>query len=516
MTQSRTPLHPSSAVSIAVAALAAQGQYGIVTELAREHDVPRKKVYSLRETARAALHQVLSPETTTRPTPPAAPIDSADLHRAILALRVVTPASFRDIEDLAPILFGRKVGYGTIVAIVHEAERRAAELNRTDDYRGVQTIVLDEMFSQGHPVFAGIDPDSGALLLLEPHKTRTGQQWADALGPLAAHQGLAPARVVKDAGSGLALGVQTVWPGIEENDDLFHASYLLGQQQIRLYRRAIKEMTMQMELEAKRARYRKAKKRRSLGQQIRAAKGRTERAIERHDQYERLQRRALAVLELSDRGSGALRTKEEVVRVLTEVAAGLRALGGKQICKVASYLENRAVGLGQYLDELAARLVVARQQLGEEVVAAGVRAYQASLMVHRGGPMWDRAARRSELHDAVEALLEATGRAPDRLLLAFGAVLPVLAGRHRASSSIENLNSVLRPYLVVHKHAGAGFMQLFRFWWNRRKRRWGRFAGTSAHELLTGEVVEDWLTTLGFPPSSAAARRIETSAAAAA
>ena len=36
-----------------------------------------------------------------------------------------------------------------------------------------------------------------------------------------------------------------------------------------------------------------------------------------------------------------------------------------------------------------------------------------------------------------------------------------------------------------------------------RTRRWGRHKGTSAHEQLTGERVEDWLTVLGYPPSAA-------------
>jgi hypothetical protein len=66
-----------------------------------------------------------------------------------------------------------------------------------------------------------------------------------------------------------------------------------------------------------------------------------------------------------------------------------------------------------------------------------------------------------------------------------------LVARHRASGNIENLNSVLRPYLAVQKHAQQGFLNLFRFYWNTRNREWGRHTGTSAHEVLTGEVVPD-------------------------
>ena len=61
MTQPRQPLHPSSAAQIAARALAAQGEYGIVTELAREHSIRRQSVYALRERARAALEAAFTP-----------------------------------------------------------------------------------------------------------------------------------------------------------------------------------------------------------------------------------------------------------------------------------------------------------------------------------------------------------------------------------------------------------------------------------------------------------------------
>jgi len=104
------------------------------------------------------------------------------------------------------------------------------------------------------------------------------------------------------------------------------------------------------------------------------------------------------------------------------------------------------------------------------------------------------------VHAATLNLLAVTGEEPERIKRAFDAVIPELIQRHRASSAIENLNSVLRPYLVVQKHAEQGFLDLFRFYWNTRKREWGRGKGTSAYAQFTGEKVDDWLTLLGFAP----------------
>jgi len=79
----------------------------------------------------------------------------------------------------------------------------------------------------------------------------------------------------------------------------------------------------------------------------------------------------------------------------------------------------------------------------------------------------------------------------------------VLAYRLRASSAIEGFNAALRPHLYVHKGVSDGFLELFRAYYNLKTRRWGRLKATSSHEWVTGEKVDDWLTVLGFPPSSA-------------
>ena len=77
-----------------------------------------------------------------------------------MALRVLAPNAIRPIEDLVPLLYpGVKVSYGTIQHIF-EAEARAARFNAQASL-GVEAGALDE--SQGEPVLAGVDLDSGYL-----------------------------------------------------------------------------------------------------------------------------------------------------------------------------------------------------------------------------------------------------------------------------------------------------------------------------------------------------------------
>lgn len=505
MTQPRHLLHPSSATQLAAIALVAQGEYGVVTDLARDHDIRRQRVYDLRERARRVLEAEFTP---AEPDPPGSftlQVTPADLKRAVVALRVVTPASIRDIVEVLPVLFGTGWSYGKVQSVLCEADQQAASLLGQVDLSAVDNIALDEMFSQGRPVLAGIDLDTQYLFQLEVHSNRSGKTWAESLGRLRDRQALIPMRAVKDAGTGLGAGVRECWPDTEELDDLFHAVYMMGKEAYHLERGAYRALKrVEEDLPCKRARAKTEKERRSIGQQLRKAREHMDSAIERYDTFEALRREAVRVLELTDRGSGRLRTSDEVVEVLTRIGAEMADIGGQRVRKVATYISNRAKGLGKYLDGLAARVqAITEEAGGTEVVEAAVRAYQASLAVSRKGPAWDRKARRQELEDATRHLLDATGRDLERVQRAVGAVMPTLAHRYRASSAVENLNSVLRPYLVVQKHAEQGFLNLFRFYWNTRTRQWGRWKGTSAHESLTGERVEDWLSMLGFPRSGA-------------
>jgi len=509
MTQPRQPLHPSSASQLAAIALVAQGEYGVVTGLAREHGLRRQHVYDLRERARTVLQAAFTPADSRHSGGFILELTPADLARAVVALRVVTPASIRDIVEVLPMLYGKKWSYGKVWGVLNDAEQRASSLLETVDLSGIENIALDEMFSQGRPVLAGIDLDTQYLFQLEVCASRSGATWAQSLGKLRDLQGLHPTRVVKDAGTGLAAGVRQCWPGIEENDDLFHAVYMMGKEAHHLERGAYRAINVVDDLLRRRAKAvrRTEAERRSLGQHLRKARERMAIAIDRYDSFEKLRREAGRVLELTDRGSGRLRTSGEVVAVLTRVSAEMADIGGRRIRQVARYIGNRAKGLGRYLDSLATRLqAVTEEAGGAEVVEAAVRAYQASLEVSRRGPAWDRKARQQELTEATRHLLGTTSRDLERLQRVVGVVMPVLAHRYRASSAIENLNSVLRPYLVVQKHAEQGFLNLFQFYTNTRTRQWGHFKGTSAYESLTGDKVEDWLSMLGFSPGETSQR----------
>lgn len=503
MTRPLSVLPPTSAQQIAIAALARQGQYGVVAGLARDHGIGRRRVYQLRDRGAAALEEEFAEQADADEAADRAftlQVTEADIARTVIALRVVTPSSIRDEVAMLPIIYGTGWSFGKIQAVLVQAEQHAAAFNAQVDLSQITHVALDEMFSQGFPVLGGIDIDAGFLFLLEKCPSRTGAEWTEVLGGLQHDQGFAPRVVVKDAGEAMAKAVGTCFPEAEQRDDLFHALYLMGQVAHHFERRAYATIAQADELERKRRSARSEPERRSLGQQVRIAREHTEGAVARYDRFELARREAQRLLQLTDRGDGRLRAAAEVEVGLARVADAMHELGGRAR-KVATYVRNRAAGLARHFEALRANLdTVAAQIGGQEVVDAVVRAWQASVEVGQGGPWWDRRARRQELDAAVGNLIEKLRRDPERLRDALGAVLPIIARRHRASSAIENLNSVLRPYLVVHKGVQQGFLDLFRFYWNTRIREWGPHKGTSAYEMLTGKRVADWLTLLRYAP----------------
>ena len=130
---------------------------------------------------------------------------------------------------------GVKVSYGAIQQMLVEAEGRAARLNAQSSLDGVQAGALDEMFSQGEPVLAGVDLDSGSLFGLSLSATRDAGAWAELLR---AGQGLSLSVGVKDAARGIAAGVAEVFPCAEQRDDCFHVLYEMNKVRRKLERRA--------------------------------------------------------------------------------------------------------------------------------------------------------------------------------------------------------------------------------------------------------------------------------------
>ena len=383
---------------------------------------------------------------------------------------------------------------------------KAAQWNAQADLSMIRAAALDELFSQGSPVLAGIDLDSGYLLSLQVCADRSAQSWAEVL-EVARDQGLALEVVVKDAALGIAAGVSAVFPDAEQRDDCFHARYEVNKVVYRLERQAYASIESEHETFKRLAKTRcsKVKLRRQREREHRQARRQMDRAIERYEcaasAAEQLQR-ALSWVDLD---SGQLRTAEQLQADTESVAQRFQTIDRDDGRKLSRYLHNRAPGLAAYGAELYAQLHTLAEQYtlpGVSLAAVMVQLLDQLNTRRHTGRSRDAQRHQQRLHllGAYQHLIQCLG--DERAVELVQHVQHLWQQRHRASSAIEGFNSSLRPYLHVHKRVTQGFLDLYRAYFNVRTRRWGRHRGTSAHQQLHHrEPIDDWLTVLGFPPS---------------
>ena len=283
----RTDLTTSQKIQFAAAAVAGQHAHGSKTALSETYEISRPTVYAVG----AAAESVLRSHFETPLLQGAAVdvrVDDAQLRRAVVALRVLAPNAIRPIEDLVPLLYpGVKVSYGTIQHMLVEAEGRAARFNAQVSLGGVEAGALDEMFSQGEPVLAGVDLDSGYLFGLSLSATRDGEAWAELLRE-GQCQGLELSVVVKDAAKGIAAGVSEVFPRAEQRDDCFHVLYEMNKVRRRLERRAYAAIEREGEALGRLGKIRACDKahRRKAKHALRRARRECAEAIGRFDAFE--------------------------------------------------------------------------------------------------------------------------------------------------------------------------------------------------------------------------------------
>ena len=469
----------------------------------REFGLSRPTVYEVKETACEVLKAHFE-KSEPGGKAVCVMVDEAQLQRTIVALRTMSPNALRPIEDMLPIIYpGVKPSFGKIQSITARGEANAAVFNAQADLSRIEAGALDEMFSQGDPVLAGVDLDSGYLFSLALRASRSGADWAEVLGDGQA-QGLDLSVVVKDSGAGIDAGVREVFPDAERRDDCFHALYEMNKVQRQLEQKAYAAIAHEYEEEKKLGKIRAQDKSARVEQKRKLASARQDclKAIARYERFAVAKSKAHEAMQYIDVNSGRLRTAEQTRSLLEAAADEMQSIDHAKSKEVARYLRNRAPGLSLAMADLHTRLqALFPLYTPDGVCLACLILHLVGVVRKHPGEPWPLNAQTRHLLGAFALLKEMLGDKTDEL---FEAVEALLEKHHRASSAIEGFNAALRPHLYVHKGVTQNFLELFRAYYNLRTRRWGRHKGTSPHECLTGSPVNDWLSLIGFPPSSAA------------
>jgi hypothetical protein len=495
-----TDLSTSQKLDLAALAILSQGQYGAISSLAESFDLSRPTIYSVRTAAQDILRQQFE-EQRDNSISYCLSIDRRQIERTVIALRVVGPYSYRSIVNIFPIIYpGQSIGYGTVQSIVVEAQNRARELNETFDLKKIRAGALDEMFSQGFPVLAGVDLDSGYLFALCHKLSRSGQDWAEVLEDCK-KQGLDLDVVVKDAALGIKSGVEQDFPNCKQRDDCFHAKYIMGKVYFFLERKAYGAISKEEEASKALERWYNTGygEPEELLSTFKKAQSRCEKILGLHDLYEQAMKRVNDALNYIDLSTGHIRTAAYVEAEILKAAMEMKSLDEKKCKKVGTYLSGRAPGLACHIKELEVHLECLAHLYSPSFVQKACLVFRLVDELENKKTSFYKKQLQMKLFSILNSLFGVLG---DNCYKLISEVKGIIAYSHRASSAIEGFNSSLRPYLYVQKGVSQGFLELFRFYYYQKKRKSGSFKGQSPYESLTGQIVNDWLTLLGYPVSS--------------
>jgi len=480
-------------VALGCAGVLFAGEYGLITDLARESGVSRQWLYRLRARASAALTTALAPQRSGRPpraVPPRRPVQEPrrSLERAVLVLHQVAHASVRAIQTCLGDLPQAQRSVGRVQGVLATAAARARALRPAP--RTPLQALADEPFAGRQPVLAVVDRPSGLAALPEPAESADETARGCARLDLAA-RGVTVRRVTADGAHGLAAGVRAAGlPAVRL--DHWHALRELGRVAKRLegtaYRAlAAAEHAARAAAEARQAAVRgrrrggRPPRAPTAPEQVTALGRAADAAIGRADGVATVQAWVTAVLRPVDGRTGHVRTAAEVVAELTAAADLLRELGGLATA-AAGPLQRQAAGLAAYLDALQQALAAPRAALGEAGVTFPARAW-----CHRSALGLTDAA---EARPADPAAARATGAA--------------LQDAVRASGMVENLSSVLACQRAARRGLPPTTLALAAASRNPQRFARGERAGSTPLELA-GLPSPHWLDALGYgrPPPPA-------------
>jgi hypothetical protein len=472
--------------------VAKRGEYGAVTALSRQTGVPRQTLTTWRDQGQHALESWL----TSSPKPAPTAHTEVLLARAVLTLLVCGHASYRGIQACVDELWGKHISLGTIQGIVAEAGRRAQ--------RGLDRLVpshcaglaLDELFNGNARAayLSAVDARDGVVWATAGPVPADADSWTVVLWEVQERGGRWPL-TLHDGGHAAAAGAAVVDPTAGCARDLWHVVARWGQTQHRLDVRVTEAQTKWVMRERYEARV--ATGGAGLGKPP-STSAATQAGVvaQEHAWAEAMRvlghevRTALdVVVRVGERVLDPVGRRQELetaLALLAELAATMPLPLRTDLDRVHAHTTQALTGLLVCAD----RLAPLETALTEVAGAAGVGLVAWA---------WQRQTALALDDDGIVA-----GLPPDWQDAARG-VVAAWSRAVRTTSLAESWHALLRAHVAVHRGLTPGVLALLAVWHNHRVVPRGKHAGTSSlHRSGLSDAPTDWLTALGYPPTSAA------------
>lgn len=355
----------------------------------------------------------------------------------------------------------------------------------------------DEIFSKSAPILITVDPISSAILRIELVDRRSADEWSHHYQALL-ENGFSPDLLTSDAGTALCAAHEKIFPDKPWQSDTFHGiAHRLGDWVRRLEKSAY---TAIEEADKREKTLASAKTGPVIDKRLNrcfTADDATKQAIELYDNFSYLYQYITQQLNVFD-SKGHLRQYDQVKEKMEIALELMETLNHKSINKAIASIKKALPDLLTYW-AYASVAIENCQKLStdQDALQALFLAWQWNKAVIKAKPT-PRKHKAIEQRQFYLELAELLIDCKEKYLELKDSVFEELDQIIQASSMVECINSILRPYLNTSKNQiTQAFLNTFMFYHNHRRYHAGKRKGKTPMEILTGkEQKKDWVVLL--------------------
>ena len=458
-------------------------EYGIdAKDIAEKYGCSPKTVYDNRKKADEWLGFL--EEQRKRNTQNLFPVTQNFIRRIVLSLTLSGRCTNAQIREILKDVFSYSISTGTVSGIIKEASKRADIINRQISLEYIYQAGFDEIF-QGNdkPCLVGVDLASTYVFLLELTLDRKKVTWETALEELRKN-GLFPERSASDCCGAIISAVQEIWNNIQIQKDVFHGLYDLGRETYRIMNKAYKLIFQEDELrkEIRNAKYKVKEQKKEKLSRIQKEMG------EKIALWDKVEPLCLEIQKLLGfTGLSFAQAKSAIEKVLDKLDKLLET--NMKVKEQISSFRKKLPGMLNFLSEADKRFEKLAKKLN--VPTEAVRLIY-NLYYYGSDPCVSK--------KILKRISRLPGRSLDKWCEIIEGIKPIIENVKRASSMVENLNSVIRTFMNSKRNLPESFIPLLQLYINTRtigRSRIKERIGKSRYELMTGNPVS-FLDVIGY------------------
>jgi len=465
--------------------------YGAITKIAKDYAISQAFIYMLLFSFRQNILLTFSPIPEFKKT-----YLKREAIKEMLLQRMVGKSS---IEAISTIMKYRNLKFssvGTISKFLSEIGKLLPNtLILKDSVKILLTFVSDEIFAKSIPILITVDPKSSAILRIELASNRNGETWA-AHFEVIEKNGITALNIVSDEGKGLQKGIKTALKNAIWQPDTFHAiAHRLGKYVDKLEKKAYKMIENEYKAEKTLDKIEKSTETEAESKLYIEAKKKAEAEIEMYEKFLSIYQYIISLLNIFDK-DGELIERKHTEEKMEIAFKSIQELGNESLNKKIESIQKIMPNLLNYFDQAKQYVEKCKElNIDKNALKSLFLEWQWNKSVIKSKKKKRRnyAKQQRDLYAKLaEEILKKDYKTTKEK------VFDELNNIVKASSMVENINSILRTYLNGSKNQlNQNFLNLFMFYHNHRRYLAGERKGKTPMELLTKiEQKEDWIELL--------------------